>query len=339
MDRKQAIKYVLFALAAIVLVACVFGVIHYLDNRPDGKGGGRAEAVPDPMYLYFGEKEYEVKDNIKTYLVMGTDGVGKRPNSKNYHGPMTDFWLLLVINKTKESYGFIQIDRDTMANVDMILNDGDANGAINEEMQICTTTWYGKDFVQGCENAVVSTEDLLGGIDIDGYYSLNMKHIKEVNKAVGGVTVKIEDDFSELDPAMKMGEEIKLTDQQAYYFVQSRKQIGDGTNIGRMRRQKAYMQGLMDKSKISMGQDKSFAVDVFQELKDYATTDIPMNRVSAIANLLYKYENKGIFDIEGEHTEGRVVGDKKDYVQFYADEESMAKIFTELAGLDEGHTY
>ena len=36
---------------------------------------------------------------------------------------------------------------------------------------------------------------------------------------------------------------------------------------------------------------------------------------------------------------GRVLEDEQDYVKFYADEESMVEIFTDLIGLGEGHEY
>ena len=339
MDRRTKVKYGLYALAALLIVVCVFTVIHIIDNRPDGKGGGRDDAAPDPTYLYFGDKEYEVTHNIKTYLLLGTDGVGKRPGSKKYHGPMADYFLCLVIDKTAETYGFVQIDRDTMTDVNMIGPDGDADTCMSDEMQICVTTWYGADLMQGLENAVASTEYLLGGLDIDGYYSINMKDIATLNNAVGGVTVTLDEDLSDLDPELKKGATVHLNDRQANYFVQHRMDVGDGTNESRMKRQKAYMQSLMDQSKEKMASDKSYALDLFDDLEDIAMTNLNKNRISAIANLLYKYENKGIFDIEGEHTMGRVQGDKKNYVQFWYDEDSVMEIMRDLAGLDEGHTY
>lgn len=338
MDRKKAVKNVLIAIAVLAVVACVFFAINYFDTRKTGTHE-RQDSAPDPTYLYLGDLEYEVTHNIKTYLICGTDGNSTRPNAKKYHGPMTDYLLLLIIDKTAGTYGFIQIDRDTMTDVEIINEDGDEESAGTEELQICTATWYGKDIEQGMKNLENSVSYLLGGIEIDGYYMLNMKNIAELNHAVGGVTVKIEDDFSKVDKDMVKGKEIKLTDKQAETFVRSRKNIGDGLNQSRMRRQRVYMEALMDQVKQKMESDKSFALDIYQELEDVALTDIPRNRVSAISNLLYKSEGKGIKDLEGEHTEGRVIGDKQDYAMFYADEEKMVPIFQELAGIGEGHEY
>ncbi|MBR2548025.1 MAG: LCP family protein [Eubacterium sp.] len=338
MSRKQVVKSILIVGLLIVAAAGVFYAIHLYDNRSTGKAE-RQNAAPDPVYLYLGDYEYEVTDNIKTYLLVGTDGSGSKPNAKHYHGPMADYQLLLIINKTKGTYGFVEIDRDTITDVIRIEEDGNDESATTVEEQICTATWYGRDIEQGLDNLTESVSYLLGGLGIDGYYAVNMDDIDKVNHAVGGVTVKIEDDFSEQDEEMVPGAEVHLTDEQAVLFVRSRMDIGNGSNESRMKRQRVYMQALMDKSREEMAGNKTFANDLFKELKGIAVTNLPGNRISAAANLVYKSENLGTYEIEGEHTIGRVEGDKRDYAQFYADEESIAKILTELCGLGEGHEY
>ena len=344
MDRKSAVKGIIVVLVLAVAAAGVFGVMNYMEKRSTGSDHDkgkveRESAAPDPTYLFLGDLEYEVTDNIKAYLLVGTDGAGSKPNAKHYHGPMSDYIMLVLIDKTKETYGFVQIDRDTMTDIVQIGEDGDEEAAATVEEQICTATWFGKDLNQGLRNLMESVSYLMGGLEIEGYYSINMDDIAKLNHAVGGVTVKIEDDFSEYDEEMVPGAEVHLTDEQAELFVRSRMEIGDGTNESRMRRQRAYMTALMDQAKQKMADDKSFAIDVYQELNGVATTNIQGSRVSAIANLLYKFENKGIFDIDGEHTVGRTDRDKKDYVQFYADEDSITMILKELMYLDDGHEY
>ncbi len=340
MDRRDVVKTVLIVALLVAIAAAAFGVIHFMDTRSTSSDDEeRDTGAPDPIMLYLGDYEYEVTDYIKTYLISGTDGVGTKPNAKHYHGPMADYMLLLIINKTKNTHGYIQIDRDTMCDVVRIGEDGNLDLADVIEEQILTSTWYGKDLHQGLTNLNDSVYSLLGGLPVDGYYSVNMDDIQKINHAVGGVTVKIEDDFSEYDEEMVPGATVHLNDEQAELYVHSRMEIGDGSNESRMRRQRTYMEALMAQCKEEMGRNKSFPNDLWEDMKDYATTNIPGNRVSAIANLVYKTEDLGIYDIEGEHTEGQLPGDKQAYVQFYADEESIVKIFKDLIGLGEGHEY
>ena len=46
-----------------------------------------------------------------------------------------------------------------------------------------------------CENTVDAVSNMLYGIRIEGYISLNMDSIKILNHLAGGVPVTIEDDF------------------------------------------------------------------------------------------------------------------------------------------------
>ena len=340
MNRKTVVKNILILLAFLAIAGCVFGVIHYLDHQHGTEKKSEYDtAEPDPVCLYLGDLEYEITDNIKTYLVVGTDGAGTKPTAKHYHGPMSDYLLLLVINKTKNTHGFVQIDRDTMTDVVRIGEDGNDEAVDIEEEQICVSTWFGKDLDQGLYNLTESVYNVLGGLPIDGYYSINMDDIGKLNHAVGGVTVTVEDDLTHLDKALKPGATVHLTDEQAKIFVRSRMSVGDGTNESRMRRQRTYMDALLAQSKEKMASDKSYVSDVYNAMHEVATTNIPGNRVSAIANLIYKTEPLGIKDIDGKHSEGKLSGDEKNYMQFYADEDSILEILTELCGLGEGREY
>ena len=61
-----------------------------------------------------------------------------------------------------------------------------------------------------------------------------------MNDMVGGVTVTIEDDFSEVDPTLKMGETVTLMGEHAENYVRQRKEVADGRNESRMQRQSSY---------------------------------------------------------------------------------------------------
>ena len=67
---------------------------------------------------------------------------------------------------------------------------------------------------------------MLGGIQIDGYYELNMSEIPKLNSMVDGVTVTLEDDFSKKYPKMKKGATINLDDEQAYASFMTVMELG-----------------------------------------------------------------------------------------------------------------
>ena len=66
--------------------------------------------------------KYDYQHEFETYLIMGTDASGnEKTEDKGYQGDMADFLLLAVFDRTDDTYGFIQLDRDTMTEVTLLL--------------------------------------------------------------------------------------------------------------------------------------------------------------------------------------------------------------------------
>ena len=133
---------------------------------------------------------------FKTYLFIGTDKSGNEDaEGEEYHGSMADALMLVVVDKEEKTYGILQLNRDTITEVPMLLQDGSANASA--QMQLCTAHWYGKDKAASCDNTVETVSKMLGGLLIDGYYALKMDAMPLLNHEVGGVTVTLEDDMTQ----------------------------------------------------------------------------------------------------------------------------------------------
>ena len=285
--------------------------------------------------LVFGDTEYNYYDDLESYLVIGTDGSGNdSEDPEEYKGDMADFLVLLVIDRTAQTYSAVQINRDTMMEVPIVNADGTANAS--SVQQICCAHWYGGDPQMGDENTVNCVSTLLGGIEINGYYTMDMDHIKELNHAVGGVDVTIEDDFSQDDPSLVMGQTVHLTDDQAVSFIRGRMSVGDGLNTSRMRRQSVYMNAFYEKVKQMTHEDPSFINNLYKDMMSLASTNMNGNDVSRITNSILTFEGKGVKSIEGEQEMGKTASDLEDHVMFYADEASIISVMTEACDLEKG---
>ena len=130
---------------------------------------------------------YSYYHDFETYLIMGTDKTGA--DSKVYQGSMSDFLMLVIVDKTDNNYSFLPINRDTMSEVRLIQDDG--TGVATAELQLCTAHWYGGNAEQSCANTVESISKLFGGLKINGYYAIPMDAIPKLNHSVGGVTVTL----------------------------------------------------------------------------------------------------------------------------------------------------
>lgn len=272
---------------------------------------------------------YSYYHDFETYLIMGTDKTGA--DSKVYQGSMSDFLMLVIVDKTDNNYSFLPINRDTMSEVRLIQDDG--TGAATAELQLCTAHWYGGNAGQSCANTVESISKLFGGLKIDGYYAIPMDEIPKLNHSVGGVTVTLLEDFQDIDRQMKKGETLALSDEQAYHYIHDRYGVGDEKNTSRMKRQQQYMEAFFSKAKEKTKSDKAYVSQLFRNFEQTATTNLTAKKISGLANRLIKGTQKGFFEIQGTSKIGKALGDGIDHAEFHPDKESIIDVMTKIYGL------
>ena len=332
MRRKTKVKAALAVIAAVLVVGMLGVGLHYVDNL-GGLFSDEDEGI-DEDTIVIGDHGYRIDHNIESYLLIGTDNAGdQEAEGEDYHGQMADFLLLVVLDRTNSSYGFLHIDRNTMGEIRILNSDG--SGEATFEGQLYAAHWYGGDPEMNCENTVEAVSDFLGGFPINGYYAINMGDVGALNHAVGGVKVKMDVDMSKLDPEMKEGAELTLNDKQAEIYVRARMKVGDGTNASRMTRQEEYMKAYMEKAMKKVDEDPDFINDLYEELSDRAVTNMPGNRVSAIANQVHTGTSNGMLGFEGETKEGKALGDGLYHAEFYPKEESVVSCMKKLTSMEE----
>ena len=277
-------------------------------------------------YEYINGIKCKKRQNVITYLFMGIDEYGEvheRADEDDIPG-QCDVLLLFVIDQGADTAAVIPIDRNTVTDVHAISDyDGRDLGAF--KMQIALAHTNGNGLEESCLVVTQAVSDLLLGVKIDKYAAVNMDAIGILNHSVGGVTVTLEDDFSELDPEMTVGAAVHLSDTQAEYFVRGRMQIGDGSNTGRMRRQKQYLEAIKPLFAEKYSADKSFPLDVAHSLSPYMVTDMTDKDFSYIAKALQQNTWLGSYEITG--TEGI---DKNGWITLTPSEESITDIVTTL---------
>lgn len=340
-NGKQ-IKIFLAVAGAVAALAVFWFALRGIERAVTSKNHSKQEAKEEERKVTVGAKKkiklngktYTYDHRIETWLFIGTDGSGDEDaQGEDYIGSMADFLLLAVVDKTDKTYGFIQINRDTITDVTMMQKDG--SGLASAELQICTAHWYGGNPQQSCENTVEAVSKLLGGVTIEGYYSIGMDAMPTLNHAVGGVEVKVIGDFSKVDPTLKEGETVLLDDEQAYTYVRGRMNVGDGSNEQRMQRQDQYMKALFTKVEQTFKKNPKFLNSLYSQLDEEAVTNTKGRDVSRIISSMAGGESRGIFQFEGETTLGQRLGDGIDHIEFFPDEASVEKIMKELYHLEE----
>lgn len=335
-DRKVTLKliggFAALLLGIVLFASALFFAEKRFMRREDTSDTGDWELESNEYGLYLGDKFYYFTDSIRAYLFIGTDASSDLPEAEGVQGDLADFLALLVINDTQKCFGILHLDRDTMTQVPILDKDGAELGDYPE--QLCTAHWYGgTEEIRGA-NTINAVSNALGSFPIDGYYGINMKDISAVNHVLGGVPVTIQEDLTSVDPSMKKGAQITLSDAQVEKYLRARMSVGEGTNKERMNRQMQYMQNAYRIAFEKLDQDPSFADDAYDELTGKVFTDQYHKTFSQIMNKMAKYENRGILTFEGESRMGDTFGDGDKHAEFYPYPESIAEQIGKLVHYD-----
>ncbi len=267
---------------------------------------------------------YVLRDNIETILVIGLDKFDETTQSSDSYNndKQADFLSLIVLDKDNDKVTTLHINRDSMAQMNILGVDGEAIGT--KKAQLALSHTYGSGGNDSCKNTVDAVSNFLYETPIDHYISLTMDAVATLNDMVGGVTVTVLDDFGATDNSLAKGSEVTLTGKQALTYVRARSGVADETNESRMKRQRQYIDALYKKLFVLVEKDDEFMSEAGLKLAEHMVSDCTVQQLNRIAKLVSEYGAGEICEINGESKVG------EQYMEFYPDEEALQKQIIEL---------
>jgi anionic cell wall polymer biosynthesis LytR-Cps2A-Psr (LCP) family protein len=334
-SRKR--KIVVAGIAAFLAILLFWLVLRFVVDRglldeQFGDSGEWGDEETEQIALTIGDKDYWTEDLFDTYLMIGTDAGGDFIDEE-HQGTLADFLALLIVDNTTQKFGVIQIDRNTMVPMAELAGVDESGEGIKQ--QICLAHWYGENDGQRNDNTVQAVSELFGYLDVDNYYAINMEDIGLVNDAIGGVTVNIDTDMTNLDPAFVEGASVKLNAEQTEKFLRARMSVGEGTNKERMSRQTQYMQNAYNMVFDQLSENPEYINDIYDQLTGVLQSEERGANLSRMANHIMQYENAGILQIDGETKINDTQGDGIEHEEFYADTASIAEALGKIINLTE----
>ena len=304
MKRRNWLRAGILGLIAAAILAAAIILLNNDDNPEQrdtvSDGFGQLKTVT------VGGVKYREKPAVTTLLIAGIDKPEATENvvENDYrNGGQADFLLLLAIDHTDKKIHQLQLERDTMAEIDILGIFGNEVGTRTE--QLCLAHYFGATPEDNAKYTIRAVERLLEGIEIDGYYMIDYTAIGPLNDALGGVTVKIEFDMENLNPAWTKGSKVTLKGREAETFVRARMSVGSGTNEERMVRQNEFMKNAITKMKQRISSDISFGEELLESLKNLSVSNMTPKR---LAEEMYKsrdYETLPVDHPEGEYKTGK----------------------------------
>ena len=289
------------------------------------------EETAEPVELKEGQifhngEIWQYNEDILTFLCMGVDSrSGVTDEKVPGKGGQADAVMLIVANPHNEKIQIINVNRDTMTDIEIYDTDGGYAG--RENRQIALQYAYGDGRVGSCELMEQTVSELFYGIPIHGYAALDMDSIPTLNDSVGGVTVTVPEDMTKYKSGWAKDAEITLNGSDALLYIREREDESAelGSNLKRIERQKQYLSAFINQLKEKTKSDITFPITLYGKVQKHTVTSLSVDEMTYLASTMlgYDFSMKNITGLSGE----MAMGEKNE--EFYPDDEALRTLIIE----------
>lgn len=252
-----------------------------------------------------------------TVLFMGVDTKAEIEETALVgNGGRSDTMALLVLDPESQTTRVVAISRDTMTRVGVYNRRGEK--LYDGTMQITMQYAFGDSPAKSCQLSKKAVSAMLLDLPIDSYCSLTLDGVTAAVNLMGGITLTLEDDWTDIDPSYLAGETITMDAPMVERFLRYRDTGMTGSNDVRMERQGWFVHQLFKQ----ISAKGSIGVKLLLEYVDpYLETDMDGDTIKHLAD--YQLAEV-IYKIPGQTLEG------KKHDEYYIDEEAMKDLLLEL---------
>ena len=326
-------KICMLLIIILIIVLSVLGGGYYLlsqKNASSPQNGGQNSDSRNQTDLsqnsdiveYKGET-YKYNDHLSNYLFLGID---TREAVDTYQSQadagQADAIFLVSMDRATEKIKVLFLPRDSMTRIEVFNPYGQSLGETTDHLNIQYAFGDGKE--KSCELMKTAVSNMLDGLPIQGYCSMNMDGISVITDFVGGIQLTIPDDsLADVNPEYKKGAVVDITGETAEQFVRYRDIDKTQSALVRQERQKTFLQALVQKAQEKAGEDAGFVTGLYDSVKSYTVTNMGND---IFAKLLAASQN-GITDTEtvpGEGTHG------ENFDEYHIDEDALSDLIISM---------
>lgn len=319
--RQQRKKQIVFLVFVGVFLAAGLAAL-LLRSSDEEKFEGTYNANTQENTIQYDGKVYQYNDHLSNYLFLGVDTREKVDTYKNINDAgQADAIFLISYDRAEETIQSILIPRDTMTQIEAFNPAGESLGITEDHINIQYAMGDGKD--KSCQLMKQAVSDLLYGVPIQGYCSMNMDGIPVLTDIIGGVPVTVPDDsLAEINPEFQQGAEVVITGENAEQFVRYRDIKKTQSAIIRMNRQKVFLQAYGKKAQEVSKKDSSLISRIYDGVQDYLVTNMSND---LFAKLLAAFSGgTNMVTIPGEGTEGEI------YDEYHVNEDQLYELMIQI---------
>lgn len=322
-------KICMLLIIILIIVLSILGGGYYLLSQKNvalPKTGGQNSDSLNQTDLnqnsdtveYKGEA-YKYNDHLSNYLFLGID---TREAVDTYQSQadagQADAIFLVSMDRATEKIKVLFLPRDSMTRIEVFNPYGQSLGETTDHLNIQYAFGDGKE--KSCELMKTAVSNLLHGLPIQGYYSMNISGISEIGKLVGDVEIVVPDDsLEEYDPYFKEGATVVINGDNVEEFLRYRDSGKSQSALVRQQRQKTYLKALIPKLQEKTQTDSSFVGNMLNDIQPYTVTnmgnDVFVKLLNAAGNSTLETQT-----VPGEGVEGEY------YDEYHVDDDALYKL-------------
>ena len=265
-----------------------------------------------------GGRLYRLNPNLHSILFLGVDdGNTATPGIAPGEGRRADTILLLLLNDETKQTTVLSISRDTMTNVEVYEKNGDYayTGFSHINMQY----YFGDSDSRSCYLMKKAVSRLLYGIQIEGCLSLKPDGVVTIVDQLGGLSLTMPADYTDIDPRYTEGASLTLNGDEAEHLLRYRDITVSGSNEMRVARHIQVVTALFDELHSTTG------LNELESLLEAAGDNVYSDLNAQTLKKLLTYH----LDSEARSVPGTVVlGENHD--EFHVDEAALRSLLIEL---------
>lgn len=322
------------AIAAAILIGVLLAVLLHLappvsSNKPQEETTAPDVAAETAAPIQKGNngvwgstvtidgKTWKLNRKQKVVLAMGVDSKESVQSMNQYAvGGHADTILLLILNDEDRTIRMVEISRDTMVEVDVY--DQDRKHLYSGPMQLTLQYAVSDSPQRGCMLMKRKVSEMLYGLPIDSYFSVTLDGLVTAVDIMGGLTVTMEQDWTQIDPKYTAGTQITMDSAEAERFVRYRDTNTSGSNNVRMQRHDWLIKTVFQQLSHT---DSDMPERLLEELDPYIETDMD-------AEVLKKMMTYALLDGSVKLPGETILGDEHD--EYYLDEDALEGVLLEL---------
>ncbi|MFE0924256.1 LCP family protein [Streptomyces mutabilis] len=273
--RRKALLVAAWSAAGVVVLGGTgAGVVLYQLN-------GNLQSV-DIDQVLGADRPAKADNGSQNILVLGSDtraGGNKKLGGGTDDGTArSDTAMVLHVHKGHKKASVVSIPRDTLIDrPECTDTDGGEHPAANGVM-------FNSAYSTGGAACAVKTVESISGLRMDHYLEVDFSGFQQLIDDLGGVdittTEAIKDPDSHLD--LPAGTHT-LTGEQALGLVRTRHGVGDGSDLGRIQLQQAFVKALVDQVKdIGLLGNPKKLYDIADTATKTVTTDSDLGSVNSL---------------------------------------------------------